>query len=145
MSNDLSLKSESTKSISESYTKTTKSISESFSKSSKPTGNSNQISESLSKPSRSTISEEQHGAGGKLGQIMLDQINQNEAIDHNLRIVDQIQSNRFLDEMRHIQETGKKAAELMLKASRNIARQVSLFFHFFEDIPVSRTNFNQKS
>ena len=133
MSNDISLKSESTKSISESYSKSTKSISESISKSSKPTSNSNQITESYSKPSSSTISEDHGvGAGGQLlGQIMIEQINQNEALDHNLKVIDQIQSNRFLDEMRNIQETGKKAAELMLKASRNIARQVSLLFRFY--------------
>ena len=64
--------------------------------------------------------------GNTLGRIMIDQINQNEVLDHNLKTVDKIESNLFLNEMRQIQETGKKAAELMLKASKNWARQADI-------------------
>ena len=64
--------------------------------------------------------------GNTLGRIMIDQINQNEVLDHNLKTVDKIESNLFLTEMRQIQETGKKAAELMLKASKNWARQADI-------------------
>ena len=64
--------------------------------------------------------------GNTLGRIMIDQINQNEVLDHNLKTVDKIESNLFLTEMRQIQETGKKAAELMLKASKNLARQADI-------------------
>ena len=57
---------------------------------------------------------------------MIDHINQNEVLDHNLKTVDKIESNLFLNEMRQIQETGKKAAELMLKASKTWARQADI-------------------
>ena len=67
-----------------------------------------------------------NNVGNTLGRIMIDQINQNDVLDHNLKTVDKIESNLFLNEMRQIQETGKKAAELMLKASKNWARQADI-------------------
>ena len=75
--------------------------------------------------------------GNTLGRIMIDQINQNEVLDHNLKTVDKIESNLFLNEMRQIQETGKKAAELMLKASKNWARQADISVTTSNEIPTS--------
>jgi hypothetical protein len=53
-------------------------------------------------------------------------INENGGGNDKMILVDQIEQKTFLNEMRQIQETGKKAAELMLKASRNMAKQADL-------------------
>ena len=45
-----------------------------------------------------------------------------EGIDENIRALDEAQSKKFLEEMREIQQKGAKAAELMLKASKNFAK-----------------------
>ena len=45
-----------------------------------------------------------------------------EGIDENIRALDEAQAKMFLDEMREIQQKGAKAAELMLKASKNFVK-----------------------
>ena len=73
-----------------------------------------------------SVVDSEPAAGEQLGQIIHEQLLHNDALDHNLQVVDQMQSARFLDQMRTIQETGRKAAELMLKASKNMARQADV-------------------
>merc|ERR1712062_97096 len=57
---------------------------------------------------------------------ILEQNKNNELVESNMILVDQVEQKTFLNEMRQIQETGKKAAELMLKASRNMAKQADI-------------------
>ena len=64
------------------------------------------------------------------GQILLDvmksQLREAETAEMNLRALENFESKKFLDEMREIQNTGKKAAELMLKASKNLAAKADI-------------------
>ena len=108
-------------SISESFTKhsETKSITESFSKTAPSS------TDSITK-STEILETEESLNGQRLGQILKEQLKQDSVLEHNLKVVENINSNKFLDEMRHIQETGRKAAELMLKASKQIARQADV-------------------
>ena len=64
------------------------------------------------------------------GQILLDvmktQLREAETAEIQLRALENFESKKFLDEMREIQNTGKKAAELMLKASKNLAAKAEI-------------------
>lgn len=64
------------------------------------------------------------------GQILLDvmktQLREAETAEIQLRALENFESKKFLDEMREIQNTGKKAAELMLKASKNLAAKAEV-------------------
>lgn len=64
--------------------------------------------------------------GNQLYEVFADQLRQSEAAENQLKIIENYESKKFLDEMREIQKTGKKAADLMLKASKNFAKEAEV-------------------
>ena len=64
--------------------------------------------------------------GAELHQIVTTQLQQADQADHHLRAIESYQTKHFLDQMRDIQRTGKKAADIMLKASQNLATKAEI-------------------
>ena len=71
---------------------------------------------------------------------MTNQLQQAEQVDVQLRAIDAYESKKFLDEMRDIQETGKKAAEIMLKASKNMAGKGEISETISSTVPVEKSD-----
>ena len=66
-----------------------------------------------SAPQESSVLDED--VGGALRNVVSSQLAQTDELDKQLRCIDQFESRQFLDEMRDIQRTGAKAAQIMLK------------------------------
>ncbi|CAG5105844.1 Oidioi.mRNA.OKI2018_I69.chr1.g2504.t1.cds [Oikopleura dioica] len=60
--------------------------------------------------------------GEALKNALTSHLKLSEGIDENIRALDEAKAKMFLDEMREIQQKGAKAAELMLKASKNFVK-----------------------
>ena len=74
----------------------------------------------------SSVPTEQSDTGGALHRVLTNQLYQADQADEQLRKIEAYESKQFLSEMRQIQKTGKKAAEIMLKASKNLAAQADV-------------------